>query len=95
MCGCVYFEALLVLLPLWYSSLLPRRRASILAFQVRARDTLYAQIVDADAGIPGAATLDDLVAYAATAKAPPHSGKRGKTEREAETGFAGTLLGGA
>ena len=43
--------------------------------------------------MPGAATLDDLVAYAATARAPPHS-KRGKQEREAETGFAGTLLGG-
>ena len=32
--------------------------------------------------------------YAADAKAPPHAGKRGKAEREAETGFAGTLLGG-
>ena len=40
------------------------------------------------------ATLDELVFYAADAKAPPHQGKRGKAEREAETGFAGTLLGG-
>ena len=61
---------------------------------MRARDRLYARVVDADAFEPGAATLDDLVAYAATAKAPPHGGKRKKTEREAETGFAGTLLGG-
>ena len=44
--------------------------------------------------VPGAATLDELVFYAADAKAPPHAGKRGKAEREAETGFAGTLLGG-
>ena len=59
---------------------------------VRARDTLYAKVVDGDGSVPGAATLDDLVAYAATARAPPHS-KRGKQEREAETGFAGTMLG--
>ena len=44
--------------------------------------------------MPGAATLDELVFYAADAKAPPHAGKRSKAEREAETGFAGTLLGG-
>ena len=61
---------------------------------VRARDALYARIVEVTDEVPGAATLDDLVFYAADAKAPPHQGKRGKTEREAETGFAGTLLGG-
>ena len=37
--------------------------------------------------VPGAATLDELVFYAADAKAPPHQGKRGNAEREAETGF--------
>ena len=61
---------------------------------VRARDALYARIVDVADEVPGAATLDELVFYAADAKAPPHQGKRGKAEREAETGFAGTLLGG-
>ena len=61
---------------------------------VRARDALYARIVDVADEVPGAATLDELVFYAADAKAPPHAGKRGKAEREAETGFAGTLLGG-
>ena len=56
---------------------------------VRARDALYARIVDVADEVPGAATLDELVFYAADAKAPPHAGKRGKAEREAETGFAG------
>lgn len=67
--------------------------ATLGAAGVRARDTLYARVVEADAGVRGAATLDDLVAYAATAKAPPH-GKRSRSTRAAETGFAGTLLGG-
>ena len=61
---------------------------------VRARDALYARIVDVADEVPGAATLEKLVFYAADAKAPPHAGKRSKAEREAETGFAGTLLGG-
>ena len=38
---------------------------------VRARDALYARIVDVADEMPGAATLDELVFYAADAKAPP------------------------
>ena len=61
---------------------------------VRARDALYARIVDGADEVPGAATLEKLVDYAKDAKAPPHRGKRGKVERVVEMGFAGTLLGG-